>query len=59
VLKVIRKEDSPEVIRQFNSTKNFPRIKDSYFLDKLNSGLIKYEPSDWVVLSDMEENELR
>ena len=56
---VIRMEDSPATIKQFNSTKHFPKITDSYFLEKLNSGLIKYQPSEWVTLSDMEENELR
>lgn len=56
---MLHKEDSPESVKNFNSSKNYPQIKDSYFLEKLNSGLIKYAPDEWTVLSDMEENELK
>jgi hypothetical protein len=35
-------------------TSKFAHIKDEYFRNKLEQGLIEYKPEDWVVLEDEE-----
>lgn len=40
------------------STQDFSHIKDDYFREKLEKGLIPYEPKEWAInqLDPMEEN---
>lgn len=40
-----------------NSTKNFDHIEDPYLKDKLDSGLIKYEPEEWSALIELSEKD--
>lgn len=41
-----------------NLSVDYSHIKDHYFKDKLDKGLIKYEPENWTELPAIEENKL-
>lgn len=45
--------------KKYNSQFNFSHIKDSYFREKLQKGFIKFDPSEWSVLSDSDELALK
>jgi hypothetical protein len=42
-----------------NEKQDYSHIKDPYFKDKLDKGLIKYEPTEWVELSPFDERGLK
>lgn len=48
-----------ETDKEWNAHFDFSNIKDSYFREKLESGLIRYAPEDWTCMDPIEENELR
>lgn len=41
-----------------NQGQNYDHIKDPYFKEKLDKGLIKYDPSEWTELTPFEEREI-
>ncbi|WP_156397015.1 hypothetical protein [Paenibacillus sp. Soil724D2] len=45
--------------KEWNAQYDFSYITDSYFREKLESGLIRYAPEDWTEMTPIEENELR
>lgn len=45
--------------QQSHVRKKIAAITDKYFREKLESGLIKYDPDEWTCMDPIEENELR
>jgi lipopolysaccharide assembly outer membrane protein LptD (OstA) len=47
-----RRKEVIEKNKEWNSQQDYSHITDPYFLEKLNNGLIKYDPTEW---TEMEE----
>lgn len=53
-----RHQQEVQANKEHNATKDYSHITNPYLLDKLDAGLIKYEPENWELyqLDPMDEN---